>query len=181
MSSLSVMKTTHQAEPRLGVDIGRVIIAGDGPDTNFIGGSEDEAMRAPAIPGALESLARLTRRFERRVWIVSKCGKKVEGRSRAWLDRHRFFERTDIPRANLRFCKDRRDKTPICDELGIDFFVDDRLDVLLPMAGIVPHRILFGTTSSPSPGIHAARTWEIAEELIFALLNARDESPVHAT
>ena len=174
------MKTTLKTEPRLGVDIGRVIIEGDGPDTNFIGGSEEEAMRAPAMGGALDSLARLTRHFERRVWLVSKCGKKVEGRSRAWLEKKHFFDRTGIPRNNLRFCKDRRAKTPICQELGIDVFIDDRLDVLLPMAGIVPHRILFGATESPSPGIHAARTWEIAEELIMALLEVRDTPAAHA-
>ena len=174
------MKTTRKAEPRLGVDIGRVIIEGDGPDTNFIGGSEEEAMRAPAMGGALDSLARLTSHFERRVWLVSKCGKKVEGRSRAWLEKQKFFDRTNIPRPNLKFCKERRDKARICEELGIDVFIDDRLDVLLPMGGIVAHRILFGATESPSPGIHAARTWAIAEELIMALLDRRYTQEAHA-
>ena len=34
-------------EPTLGIDIGRVIIHGDGPDTSFIGATDDDAMRAP--------------------------------------------------------------------------------------------------------------------------------------
>src|SRR5689334_2192937 len=105
--------------PTLGVDIGRVIIHGDGPDTSFIGGSEEDAMRAPAMEGAFEALARLTKRFVGRVHIVSKCGQKVEMRSRAWLARNRFFEVTGIREADLHFCKKRPDKAPICERLGI--------------------------------------------------------------
>ena len=54
---------TITSQPRLGVDIGRVIIAGDGPDTNFIGGTEEQAMSAPAMDGAFDALARLCRLF----------------------------------------------------------------------------------------------------------------------
>src|SRR5262245_3779018 len=90
-------------EPRLGVDIGRVIIHGDGPDTSFIGGSEADALKAPAISGALEALARLNTFFEGRVWLVSKCGPRVQSRTRAWLGEHRFFERTGIAPDHVHF------------------------------------------------------------------------------
>jgi hypothetical protein len=160
------MKTTPTAQPRLGVDIGRVIIHGDGPDTNFLSCSDEQAMRAPAMAGVFEALTRLTARFEGRVWIVSKCGPRIEQRSRAWLEAHRFFDITGIARQNVRFCRNRRDKAPICLELGIDFFVDDRIDVLRPMLSIVAHRFLFGASSSPEPGVTAAPTWKVAEAAI---------------
>ena len=52
-------KKNGAREPRMGVDVGRVIIAGDGPDTSFIGGSDDDATRAPEVVGAFEALTRL--------------------------------------------------------------------------------------------------------------------------
>lgn len=156
----------------LGVDIGRVIIHGDGFLCGLgaqlrAGGSDDDAMAAPAMDGAIESLFRLTNLFgPSRVWIVSKCGPRIQQRSRLWLARHRFFERTGIPREHLRFCRERNEKAPICLELGVDVFVDDRLDVLVPMAGIVEHRFLFGASSSPDRGVVAVPTWAHAEAAI---------------
>jgi hypothetical protein len=106
-------------EPRLGVDIGRVIIHGDGPDTSFIGGSEADALKAPAMSGALEALARLTTFFDGRVWLVSKCGPRIQARTRAWLTAHRFFERTGIAPDHLHFCRERPEKATICKTLMI--------------------------------------------------------------
>lgn len=160
-------KETQKA-PVLGVDIGRVIIEGDGPDTSFIGGSDDQAMRAPAMSGAFESLRRLTDLFERRVWLVSKCGPRIQERTRKWLDRHRFFQTTGIPYGQLRFCRERKEKAPICLELGITLFVDDRLDVLQAMAGVVPHRFQFGASSAPE-GIVPVKSWVEAEEALGAV------------
>ncbi|MDF2697048.1 MAG: hypothetical protein K0S65_5431 [Labilithrix sp.] len=100
-------KTFSTTAPVLGVDIGRVIINGDGPGTSFIGGFEDDAMRAPALDGAFASLTRLRTRFDGRVWLISKCGPRVQERTRRWLDRHRFFQETGIPYGQLRFCRER--------------------------------------------------------------------------
>jgi hypothetical protein len=159
----------------LGIDIGRVIIQGDGPDTSFVGAASiEEALRAPAMDGALESIARLVERFERRVWLISKCGKRVEERTRLWLDHHRFYEVTGLPPENLRFCRERKDKAPICVGLGITMFIDDRLDVHRHMGGLVPYRFLFGSPSSPDPGVAPAPTWISAEAQITALL---EEAP----
>lgn len=134
--------------PRLGVDIGRVIIAGSaagGPDTAFLRGGLDAALRTPAVPGAFDALALLTERFAGRVWIVSKCGVRIEARSLAWLGHHDLWTRTGIPQDNVRFCRRRADKAPICAELGITHFLDDRADVLAAMRGVVPHLFLFAT------------------------------------
>src|SRR6516225_7005778 len=93
-------------EPRLGIDIGRVIIGGAGADTQFFQG-EARAMATPAVAGALPAVAELVRRFAGKVWLVSKCGPSVEARTRRWLDAHAFFTVTGLARDRLRFCRER--------------------------------------------------------------------------
>jgi hypothetical protein len=164
--------------PVLGVDIGRVIIEGDGPDTNFIGGTDERAMQAPAMAGCFEALQRLTQLFDRRVWLVSKCGPRIQERSRKWLDRHRFFQTTGIPYGQLRFCRERKEKAPICVDLGVTMFIDDRLDVLHAMAGVVPYRFQFGASEAPD-GIVPVRNWVEAEEAVQAASESVTDSMGH--
>lgn len=165
------MKTLNPSLPTLGVDIGRVIIHGDGPDTSFLSATDEAALRAPAMDGAFASLARLRARFEGRVWLISKCGPRIAARSRAWLEHHCFFDATGIDPAQIRFCKERRQKAGICLDLGIGFFIDDRLDVLVPMAGIVAHRFQFGATEARDPGVVPTPTWAITEAAITRVLD----------
>lgn len=159
-------------KPTLGIDIGRVIIHGDGPDTSFIGATDDAALKAPAMAGAFEAIARLVPLFEQRVWLVSKCGPRIAERSLRWLDHHRFWEVTGVVREHLRFCRQRKEKAGICLELGIGWFIDDRLDVLVPMEGIVPHRFLFGASHTTDASVYPVPTWTAAEAGVRA---TRDE------
>ena len=144
----------------LGVDVGGVIIdrVNDKTDTSFFG---DNYLRTTAVPGAFEGLARLNAaRFPGRIYLVSKCGPRIEARTRAWLAHHRFHAITGIPEAHLRFCRRRPDKAPICAALGISHFVDDRLEVLTYLTG-VPQRYLFHPVESEValyPGARAAVT-----------------------
>ncbi|MBI2394057.1 MAG: hypothetical protein HYV09_31085 [Deltaproteobacteria bacterium] len=142
-------------------DIGRVIIAGDGPDTSFLGASDEQALRAPAVSGAFEAVAEIVEAFEGRVWLVSKCGPRIERRTRLWLDAHRFFAHTGLAASHLRFCRERRDKAAIAVDLGLDRFVDDRADVLRAMRGLVPRLILFGAARAEG-GMIAAPDWRRA-------------------
>ena len=131
----------------LGIDIGRVIIGPtiDGvADTSFLGTTVEEAMRTPPAPDAFAAIAQLVERFEGRVWLVSKCGPSVERKSLLWLDWWRFYAKTGVPRGNVRFCRERRDKAVHAREIGMTHFIDDRLDVLEPMRGEVPHLLAFG-------------------------------------
>ncbi|WP_202873561.1 hypothetical protein [Kribbella speibonae] len=82
---------------RLGIDIGRVIIAGGSGagDTSFFSGDTTAMLRTPAVPDAFEAIARLVPLFGE-AWLVSKCGPRVQERSLEWLRHHRFFERTAI-------------------------------------------------------------------------------------
>lgn len=155
---------------RLGVDIGRVIIGGEtvpgSNDTQFFSGDTARMLATPAVPGAFDALARLVPRFEQ-VWLVSKCGERVQRRSRQWLDHHDFAARTGIPRDNIRFCRKRADKAGHCAELGITHFVDDKLDVHQALDGIVAHRYLFGPQrTSPPAWVRHTRTWSEAETAI---------------
>ncbi|MDG4787335.1 hypothetical protein O7626_15580 [Micromonospora sp. WMMD1102] len=137
----------------LGVDVGGVIVmlAGRDEDTSFFGG---QPLRTPAVPEVFEVLAALTAEpFAGRMHVVSKAGPGVAANTRAWLAHHEFFDRTGIPADNLHFVRDRRDKAPVCERLGVTHFVDDRLDVLAHLA-TVEHRYLFlgGNADRPPPG-----------------------------
>jgi hypothetical protein len=150
---------------KLGIDVGRVLISpGDdsAPDTSFIGGTLEDALRTPPYPGMFETVPRLVERFQGHVWIISKCAPRVQEKTRKWLQHHRFFERTGIDEGNLRFCLRRPDKALHCAELGITHFVDDRCDVLEAMRGVVPNLYLFGPQREESPrleGFALVPTW----------------------
>ncbi|REE99285.1 hypothetical protein [Thermomonospora umbrina] len=146
---------TNLDEPGLGVDFGRVIQGGPGPDgsadTVFLDGDLDSALSSPATEGAFEVLARLADRFAGRVWIISKCGPVTERKTRLWLDHHAFWERTGTPVGHLRICRRRADKAVHCADLGITHMIDDRLDVHRALVGLVPRRYLFGPQEQPPP------------------------------
>jgi hypothetical protein len=128
--------------PILGVDVGGVIVrlAGRDEDTSFFG---SRPLETPAVDGVFEALATLTgATFGGRVHLVSKAGPKVATNTRDWLAHHEFFARTGIAAGNVHFVRERRDKAPVCERLGITHFVDDRLDVLAYLES-VEHRHLF--------------------------------------
>lgn len=114
----------------LGVDIGGVIIAGSSAsaDTSFFG---PNYLATPAVPGAFAALAELvSQKFGDRVYLVSKCGQRVQGKTLDWLSHHHFYQRTGIFPHHVRFCRERSWKASIAGELGITHFIDDRLEVL---------------------------------------------------
>jgi hypothetical protein len=160
---------------RLGVDIGRVIIGGGsgpgGSDTQFFSGDTARMLATPAVPGAFATLARLVPRFEE-VWLVSKCGERVQRHTRQWLDHHDFAGRTGIGRGNVRFCLRRPDKAIHCADLGITHFIDDKVDVHQALRDVVPHRYLFGPQRSRPPAwVQHTETWAAVESAITRSLS----------
>ena len=156
---------------RLGIDVGRVLISpGDEskPDTSFIGGSIEDALATPAYEGMFDVVPALVAQFGGLAWIVSKCGKRVQDKTMQWFEHHQFFERTGIERGNVRFCLKRPEKAVHCRELGITHFIDDRIDVLEAMFGVVPNLYLFGPQSGPIPaGMQHLETWgDVGQELL---------------
>jgi hypothetical protein len=151
-------------EPRLGVDFGRVINEGSaepgGDDTTFLSGGQAEAMRTPEMAGLYDVLPGLVDQFEGRVWIVSKCGPKIQERTRQWLDHNDFWERTGISPDHVRFCLRRPEKAVHCRQLHITHFIDDRRDVLGHLRETVEHLYLFGPQKMPAPDwVVATPTW----------------------
>lgn len=149
---------------RLGIDIGRVIIGPvvDGQqDTSFLGTRFEEAMLTPPADGAFDTIARLADDFEQ-IHLISKCGESVQRKSLGWLDHHDFYGVTGIPRDRVHFCRKRPDKAPIARRLRLTHFIDDRLDVLRPMRGIVQHLLLFGEqeASVHPPWVRHVPDWD---------------------
>lgn len=156
---------------RLGVDVGRVIIDGSshpsGDDTAFFKGGLANVLRTPPMARVFEVLPGLVERFEGRVWVISKCGERVQQRTLAWLAHHDFYDRTGIPPESVRFCRERREKAVHCRELGITDFIDDRLDVLEAMRGVVPRLYLFGPQTRPTPQwVIPVIDWSAVDEAI---------------
>jgi hypothetical protein len=136
-------------------------------------------LATPEMDGAFGAIARLTEAFAGRVWLVSKCGPRVQARTSRWLQAHDFHHRTGIPAANVRFCRARADKRLHCLELGLTHFVDDRPDVHAAIRGAVRFQYFFGPQPHPVPasGTHTA-TWADAERLIIGSLHLRQSCRV---
>jgi hypothetical protein len=173
------MERSGAREARLGIDIGKVIINGPahpgGGDTAFFTGDEATMLATPEMDGAVPVIAGLVPRFGGRVWLVSKCGPRVQARTLRWLAGHDFYRRTGVPPEQVRFCRARPDKRQHCRELGLTHFVDDHPEVHAAIRGTVDHQYFFGPQRQAVPGygIHAA-TWADLDGLIRATLT---ESP----
>ena len=152
------MATSKIRQPRIGIDIGRVIMApvqGGKADTSFLRGDLAQALETPPSPGAFEGVGRLVEAVEGQAWLVSKAGPSVQAKTRRWLRHWDFHGRTGLPRGHLRFCLERRDKAGICKQLLITHFIDDRLDVLKHLRGQVGRLYLFGE----QPKLDAIPDW----------------------
>ena len=114
----------------IGVDIGGVIIdrANDNTDTSFFSGNY---LKTTATKGVFEALRDLVeKKFGENVYIVSKCGKNIQGKTLEWLNHHNFYTITGIRPEAVHFCLERHQKAGICEKLGITHFIDDRLEIL---------------------------------------------------
>jgi hypothetical protein len=143
---------TNHRTAVLGIDIGRVIIsatdAAGRSDTSFLSGNDERALQTRPSPGAFEAIAELVQAFQGRVWLVSKCGPRIQQLTRRWLERQGFFACTGLAPEQVLFCLKRPEKREHCAAIGATHFVDDRLDVLTHLVGLVPHLYWFGHQSA---------------------------------
>lgn len=121
---------------RIGIDIGNVIIAGGGTDTQFF---TDDYMKTPEMRGAFESINYLKQEGHV-LHIVSKCGPVVEKKSMEWLNEHGFF--WIFPPQNIHFVRKRDLKVFMALALELDIFIDDMEDVILSMENHISFPIL---------------------------------------
>lgn len=141
------MSTYRHRHPRIGIDIGRVImtpVKGGKADTSFLSGSLERALRTPPSPGAFEGVSRLVQAFEGQAWLISKAGPRVQDKTKRWLRHWDFHGVTKLPSNHVRYCLERQHKVGHCKQLCITHFIDDRLDVLQYLHGLVPRLYLFG-------------------------------------
>lgn len=160
-------------QPRLGVDFGRVIqgaaLPDGGEDTVFLSGGIEQALATPPSDDAFEVLARLVARFDGRVWVISKCGPRIQERTLRWLEYREFYEQTGVARERVRFCRKRAEKAIHCAGLGITHMIDDRLDVHVALRGLVPNLYLFGAQAQPAPEwVRHTPNWPEVERAIAA-------------
>jgi len=145
------MNKHRNSEPRIGIDIGRVIMApvkGGKADTSFLSGGLEKALATPPSPGAFVGVRSLVSAFGGRAWLVSKAGPNVQHKTKQWLRHWDFYGETGLPREHLRFCLERSQKVGHCRQLKITHFIDDRLDVLEHLHGSVAKLYLFGEQPS---------------------------------
>ena len=164
-------------EPRLGIDIGRVIINGPahphGGDTAFFQGDEPTMLATPEMDGAVPAIARLVTLFAGQVWLISKCGPRVQARTLRWLQGHDFYNRTGLPPAHVRFCRTRPDKRLHCQQLALTHFVDDHPEVHAAIRGTVNQQYFFGPQSRPIPayGTHTPTWAELEAHITGSLIS----------
>lgn len=161
-------------KPRLGIDIGRVLMApvqGGRADTSFLKGTFEDAMRTPSSPHALECIGRLIERFgPSHVHLVSKAGPGVQNKTWHWLRHNDLYGRIGLEPSRVWFCLERHHKRAHCERLGITHFVDDRLDVLKHLRGLVPNLYLFGEQRRAlrvPPWVRPVLDWPTAEAAIL--------------
>ncbi|MGA7329331.1 MAG: hypothetical protein WBX25_33820 [Rhodomicrobium sp.] len=170
------MSKKRTTEPRVGIDIGRVIMAPikrGKADTSFLSGSLEKAMQTPPSPGAFEGVKALVTAFGGRAWLISKAGPNVQQKTKLWLRHWDFYAATGLPSEHVRFCLDRPQKAEHCRQLKITHFIDDRLDVLEAMREDVSHLYLFGEQPRleeiPNWTMHVA-DWEEATNAVLRQL-----------
>ena len=133
--------------PKLGIDIGRVIIdrCNDKTPTSFFG---NNFLQSTPSPNAFDCIAQLNDIFQKQVYLVSKARPENQEKFLAWLEHHDFYKKTSIEKDRVYFCKERAQKKEICIKLGITHFVDDSLDVLSHLIGSVSHLYLFDSNEA---------------------------------
>ncbi len=152
------MSKQRQSRPRVGIDIGKVIIGpvlGGRADTSFLRGDLAKALETRPAEGALEGVAALVTAFAGQAWLISKARPNTQMKTKHWLRHWDFYAKTGLPPGNLRFCLERRQKAGHCKQLRITHFIDDRLDVLAQLRDLVPHLYLFGE----QPDLDGAPDW----------------------
>ncbi len=127
----------------------------------------DDYLQTPEVPDALPSLELLHEQGHE-LFVISKCGDRVEQRSREWLQARDFSARTGAGEDRWHFVRERPDKAPLAERLRLDAFVDDNAGVVRSMVPVVRTAVLLRPEVSEHPlpdGVLQARSWAEVLEL----------------
>jgi len=126
-----------------GTDFGGVINPGGrGADSFF----SDNFLETSRLADSFETLAALRTVYGDEMYVVSKCGPRIQDRTLRWMDANHFYSETTISPDHVIFCLERSEKAGICRELGIRAFIDDHADVFANFDASTT-RYLFGPQS----------------------------------
>ncbi len=136
---------------KIGLDFGGVIVKI--AEENLSKGDFIEEVNA------ISSISKLINDYENEVWIISKASKSTQAATRVWLNKVKFYKNTGFISSNLFFCSKRHEKRELCKPLGITHFIDDNIEVLQALKGLIPNLFLFGTSNAPE-GFIAVNDWD---------------------
>lgn len=127
----------------LGIDLGNVIIdhLGFGTTTEYVLHGDYNSI--PPVQGVMEALSVLNHSFNGNVFVVYNATDVVDHKILAWMEFHDVFGKTGIARNKIHRTEHGRDKSSVCLRYKATHFIDDRLEVLGHLIGIVPHLFLF--------------------------------------
>ncbi len=142
----------------IGLDIGGVITE---PPVNP--GSEDaftgtDHLLVPKVKDSFAVISELTKRH--RVVIISRAGPTVQRKTTEWLFHHGFFQKTGVRERDIHYTLTRDEKTRIARREDVTHFVDDKLEVLGFMMGMVPNLYAFR-----APQIHKNKMPYVASQV----------------
>jgi hypothetical protein len=129
--------------PSIGVDLGNVII-----DHKNFGTTENYVLTQdynliPPVTNALEALRKLNEsRFMDRVFIIYNASEIIDSKIFGWLNYNDFFRQTGIDKGHVLRSNTGRKKNLFCKNMQLTHFVDDRLEVLNCLMGLVPNLYL---------------------------------------
>jgi hypothetical protein len=125
----------------IGVDIGGVIT--DPPPgvdhEDFLGGRSHLLIQK--VKDSFNVIRVLNEKH--RVILVSKARPVTQRKTTEWLRHHQFFKVTGMSERDVYYTLSRDDKTRIAEREGVTHFIDDKLEVLGYMYGIVPNLFCF--------------------------------------
>lgn len=172
------LKTKDGKQPNIGLDLGDTVF-----DRKLPRVTVEKASAMQLCDGAMHELLSLSDRGCR-LSVISKIDIGHEARVSFSLFHAGLIPYVIDPN-DIRFCHTRAEKGPIAQNMGLDFHVDDRIEVLNSMHSYgVPHKILFigvrderkeeGYPNFSFEGVHIASSWIEVREIIEGLCITED-------
>lgn len=142
---------------KIGLDCGGVL----GPLASDTAEKDDLGL-APPFAGAVDGVKAIVKKHgQENVYVVSRAGWKMRKKTMAWMKRHGIVGEGAILEANVHYCFERAEKQQVCEKLGIEFMVDDRLEILHQLRGQVQHLIAFNQKPEYVAEYPDCRSWSI--------------------
>ena len=125
----------------LGIDIGGVVTKipiGSNRDDSFLG---KDPLLTPKMEDSFTVISELAKQY--RIVFITRAGGPTRRALADWFRDQQFFESTELSMGRVFYTSTRDEKIGVAMDQGVTHFIDDRLEVLMGMLGIVPNLIAF--------------------------------------